>query len=136
MWSATSTTSRAKYPSLPAWCARSRGWSAAVDPRLALATIGESEPVRFRRESEPMERSARWAQAAVPPLLAGLLAGCAMVPESRLADCRQRTQALETESSQLKDELFGLRNQNRDLSQRAVDDARRLKDLEEANQRL
>jgi chromosome segregation ATPase len=62
--------------------------------------------------------------------------GCSMVPRTELADCAQRCRVLQAESGQLKDELLSLRSQNRDLSQRAVDDSKRLQTLEEANRRL
>jgi hypothetical protein len=64
------------------------------------------------------------------------IAGCSFVPQSRLDDCHLRSQALQSETARLKDEAFSLRNQNRDLTQRALDDAHRVRALEEANQRL
>jgi predicted RNase H-like nuclease (RuvC/YqgF family) len=68
--------------------------------------------------------------------LAGLLAGCSFVPKSRLEDSRLRVQALQAENARLKDQALALRNQNRDLTQRALDDAHRQRALEEANARL
>ncbi len=68
--------------------------------------------------------------------LAAVAGGCGMVPRTRVADCQQRVQALSTETAQLQDEVLSQRGQLRDLSQRAVDDARQLRTLEEANRRL
>ncbi len=64
------------------------------------------------------------------------LAGCAFVPRSQLEECHRVSRGLETETSRLKDSLLTLRNQNHDLSQRAVDDAQRISQLEEVNQGL
>ena len=54
------------------------------------------------------------------------LAGCAMVPKSRLDDCAKVAQALRAENAQLKDTALSLRGENADLSQRAVDDGRKI----------
>jgi hypothetical protein len=62
--------------------------------------------------------------------------GCSMVPRNELADCAKRCRVLQAEAGQLKDETLSLRSQNRDLSQRAVDDGKRTQVLEEANRRL
>ncbi|MBX6313375.1 MAG: hypothetical protein IRY99_10740 [Isosphaeraceae bacterium] len=83
-----------------------------------------------------MLRPFRRVGRAVIAALAALCAGCALVPRSRLEDCHQRCQALQAEIAQLKDSVQALRTQNRDLVQRAVDDARRMHELEEANQRF
>jgi hypothetical protein len=72
-------------------------------------------------------------------LLAGALmaaAGCRMAPRQQLDDCHKLSQTLRSENAQLKDEMLALRSQNQDFSERAVDDARRLAQLEESNQRL
>lgn len=64
------------------------------------------------------------------------LSGCAVaVPRGRLEDCRTRVQALNSENQQLRDVALDVRSQNRDLVQRSVDDARKLRGLEEANGR-
>jgi predicted nuclease with TOPRIM domain len=68
--------------------------------------------------------------------LAALTSGCALAPRSRLDECASKCQALQAETAQLKDAAARLRGQNRDLAQRAIDDARRLRTLEEANARL
>jgi chemotaxis protein MotB len=65
-----------------------------------------------------------------------MTAGCSLVPQSRLEDCHMRCQTLQAEVSRLKDEALGLRGENRDLSQRALDDARHIRTLEQANERL
>jgi chromosome segregation ATPase len=58
------------------------------------------------------------------------------VPKARWDDCRLQAQALQAENARLKDQALALRNQNRDLSQRALDDSHRLHALEDANSRL
>jgi hypothetical protein len=65
-----------------------------------------------------------------------LAAGCSFVPTSRLDECHLRSQALQAETARLKDEALSLRNQNRDLVQRALDDAHRVHALETTNERL
>ena len=73
------------------------------------------------------------------PLLAGALmaaAGCRVAPRQQLDDCHKLSQTLRSENSQLKDQMLVLRSQNQDFSERAVDDARRLAQLEESNDRL
>jgi len=72
----------------------------------------------------------RAARRAVPCL--GLLAGCSVVPQSRLDDCRRVTQSLRADNGRLKDLALDLRSQNQDLSQRAVDDSQRLTTQQEA----
>lgn len=72
-------------------------------------------------------------------LLAGAsmaAAGCRVVPRQQLDECHKLSQTLRSENAQLKDQTLALRSQNQDFSERAVDDARRLAQLEESNQRL
>ncbi len=71
-------------------------------------------------------------------LALGLLApaGCAVVPKSRLDDCTKLAQSLRSENAQLKDTALGLKGENADLAQRALDDSRKLTALEDANERL
>jgi hypothetical protein len=72
-------------------------------------------------------------------LLAGALmtaAGCSVAPRQQLEECHRLSQTLRSENAQLKDQTLALRSQNQDFSERAVDDARRLAQLEESNQRL
>ena len=63
-------------------------------------------------------------------------AGCSFVPTSRLDDCHKLSQTLQTENSRFKDLALKYRSQNRDLTQRAVDDADRLRKQDEAIARL
>ena len=63
-------------------------------------------------------------------------AGCSFVPTSRLDDCHKLSQTLQSENSRLKDLALKYRSQNRDLTQRAVDDADRLRKQDEAMARL
>jgi outer membrane protein OmpA-like peptidoglycan-associated protein len=69
-------------------------------------------------------------------LLAALAPGCAVVPKSRLDDATKITQALRAENAQLRDQTLALRGENRDLSERALGDARKIAALEGANDRL
>jgi chemotaxis protein MotB len=69
------------------------------------------------------------------PLALGL-AGCSMVPKSRLDDCAKVAQSLRAENAQLKDATLSLKGDNADLTQRAVDDGRKIAALEEANERF
>jgi hypothetical protein len=62
--------------------------------------------------------------------------GCTMVPREQLEDCHRLSQTLRSENAQLKDRMLALQSQNQDFSDRAVDDARRLAQLEAVNQRL
>jgi chemotaxis protein MotB len=64
------------------------------------------------------------------------LPGCGLVPRARVDDCHKLTQTLRSENDRLKDTELSLRAQNQDLTQRAVDDARKLGLQEEALQRL
>jgi uncharacterized protein HemX len=69
-------------------------------------------------------------------LLAAALAGCSAVPSSRLQQCRNRSQALQAETARLKDEALRLRSRNRELARRAVEDADRLRTLEDTQAQL
>ena len=72
-----------------------------------------------------------------PSLLALACAGCGTFgSRAELESCRKRTQALQAEAVQLKDQAVALRSQNRDLARRGVDDDKRLRSLEESNARL
>ncbi len=62
--------------------------------------------------------------------------GCRMAPRQEVDDCHRLSQTLRSENAVLKDQMLALRSQNQDFSERAVDDARRLAQLESSNQRL
>lgn len=62
--------------------------------------------------------------------------GCGTVSQRRFDDSRLRIQALQAENEQLHDVALNVRSQNRDLAARALDDARKLRALEETNRRL
>jgi flagellar motor protein MotB len=85
-----------------------------------------------------MVKPVRWLRTAVlvGPWCLGLSAGCGLVPQGQLDECRKRSQALLSENARLKDLTVSLRSQNDDLTTRAVADARRLRLQEEAVQRL
>ena len=70
-----------------------------------------------------------------------LLPGCntggiGFVSKNRLDEATKLTQALRVENSQLKDVALNLRSENQDLTQRAVDDARTIRTLDQANRRF
>jgi hypothetical protein len=65
-----------------------------------------------------------------------LLPGCQIAPREQLEDCHRLSQTLRSENAQLKDQMLALRSQNRDYSERAVDDSRRLALQDEAIGRL
>jgi chemotaxis protein MotB len=74
---------------------------------------------------------------AATALLVGVIAsGCALVPKSRLDDAAKITQALRAENVQLRDQVLTLRSENRDLSERALGDARKISAMEKVNERL
>jgi outer membrane protein OmpA-like peptidoglycan-associated protein len=74
------------------------------------------------------------ASVAIP--LAVLLTGCSFVPKSKLDECHNVSVTLRAENTRLKDVALDLRAQNQDLTQRAVDDSRKLAAQEEAVTRL
>ena len=79
-------------------------------------------------------RSVRaWASLLVGAGSALIPPGCGMVPKSRLDDATKLVQGLRTENAQLKDSNLGLKAQNQDLSQRAVDDGQAIQGLETTN---
>ena len=75
-----------------------------------------------------------------PPLVLAaavfVASGCRMAPRQEVDDCHRLSQTLRSENAGLKDQMLALRSQNQDFSERAVDDARRLAQLETSNQRL
>lgn len=82
-------------------------------------------------------RSTRARPRALPGLLVSLMAtGCGLVPKSKLDECHRVSQTLRTENNRLKDISLDLRTENQDLTQRAVDDGRRLAAQEDAVARL
>jgi hypothetical protein len=83
-----------------------------------------------------MARAPRLKSALLLLCAALLVPGCQIVPRQQLDDCRRLSQTLRSENAQLKDQMLALKGQNRDLAERAVDDSRRLAQLEEANNRL
>jgi len=93
---------------------------------------------RIRKESERMARALRLPGRAPFVLAAAALvaSGCRMAPRQEVDDCHRLSQTLRSENAGLKDQMMALRSQNQDFSERAVDDARRLAQLESSNQRL
>lgn len=83
------------------------------------------------RRNRPRARQA----AALGAWLAVAPVGCSFVPRTRLDDAQKLVLGLRSENAQLKDANLGLRSQNQDLAQRAVDDAEAIRALEAANTR-
>lgn len=83
-----------------------------------------------------MRRLRATTGAGLTPVLACLALGCGALPHSQLAECRQRSQALQAEATQLKNEALGLRDRNRELAQRAIEDAHQIHTLKQSNSRL
>ncbi len=77
-------------------------------------------------------RNARWILVALA--VAG--PGCRMVSRDQVEECHRLSQTLRTENAQLKDQVLALRSQNHDLSDRSVDDIRRMAQLEDVNRQL
>ena len=84
-----------------------------------------------------MSEGSRWVRgrAGLAVVVGAALAplGCGFVPRTRLDDATKLVQGLRTENAQLKDTNLGLKVQNQDLTQRAVDDAQAIRGLETAN---
>ena len=70
---------------------------------------------------------------AIAPILA---IGCASVPRTDLDTARSQVRALRSELAEAKDSTARLRSQNRDMAARAVEDYRRLTELEDSNTHL
>jgi uncharacterized protein YhaN len=90
-------------------------------------------------ESERMpqpERPATIARLAAALIAAALLPACAFVPQSRFDESLRVTRSLRDENARLKDQVVNLQAQNRDASDRALDDLRRLAARDEAAERL
>lgn len=85
---------------------------------------------------EPIRRRWMLGVGALSLLAAGALPGCAMVPRGQFEESQRLTQSLRTENARLKDEVVVLKTQNRDYSDRALDDLRRLTARDEAIARL
>jgi hypothetical protein len=65
-----------------------------------------------------------------------LAGGCGVVPKTTLEESRRANQTLRADNARLKDVALDLRSRNQDLSDRAVDDARRIAVQDEAIERL
>src|SRR4051794_31730941 len=111
---------------------RSRPRRERVVPRPGRSLFGH-----YPEESDRMARAPRLVRTIPLSMALAILApGCQLAPRSELEECRRLSQTLRSENAQLKDRALALQAQNRDLSERAVDDSRRLSQLEEVNTRL
>ena len=81
-------------------------------------------------------RPTRLAGCLALTLALSLGSGCSFVPKSRLQEAEKLVRTLRTENAQLKDSAVTLKVQNQDLAQRAVDDEKTIRALEEANTRF
>ena len=81
-------------------------------------------------------RTATLARLAAAVIAAVALPACAVVPRSQLDESLQITRSLRAENARLKDLALNLQVQNRDASDRALDDLRRLAARDEAIERL
>lgn len=81
-------------------------------------------------------RSTTLARLAAALIAAAALPACAVVPRAQLDESLQITRSLRAENAQLKDQVLNLQAQNRDASDRALDDLRRLAARDEAIERL
>ena len=62
--------------------------------------------------------------------------GCNLAPRQEVDECHRLSQTLRSENAGLRDQMLVLRSQNQDFSERAVDDARRIAQLETSNEQL
>ncbi len=69
------------------------------------------------------EAAPRFVAAAA---ICALAAGCSMVPRKELDDSQRVSETLRSDNARLKDQVVNLREQNREMAERAVDDAKRL----------
>jgi predicted nucleic acid-binding Zn-ribbon protein len=69
-------------------------------------------------------------------MLLALQAGCVLVPKTQLDESQKVAQVLRTENARLKDQVSVLTSENRDASDRAIDDAQRLATQDQAITRL
>ena len=95
----------------------------------------------FERQEEktvcPRARRRRLYAFLAPLVLApALLAGCGFVPRKKLDECHQVSVTLRAENTRLKDATLALRAENQDLTQRAMDDSRKITAQEQAVERL
>lgn len=82
-------------------------------------------------------RPPSWPFLAMLAVSALAASGCSPFgTRQRLDESRRMIQTLRAENSQIKDRMLSYQDQNRDYSERAVDDARRLTRQEEAIERL
>ncbi len=81
-------------------------------------------------------RTTALARLAAALIAAAALPACAVVPRSQLDESLQVTRSLRAENARLKDQVIDLQAQNRDASDRALDDLRRLAIRDEAIERL
>ncbi|MHB1557722.1 MAG: hypothetical protein ACYC61_09600 [Isosphaeraceae bacterium] len=81
-------------------------------------------------------RSTTFGRLAAALIAAAVLPACAVVPRSQLDESLQLTRSLRADNARLKDQVVDLQAQNRDASDRALDDVRRLAARDEAIERL
>lgn len=97
---------------------------------------GWTEFARMNRWSPKTRRWVSYPYWVYGGAVLALLTGCRSVPSEKFENCRRLNDTLRTENARLRDQTVALGSQNQDLSERAVDDARRLRSQEEAIARL
>ena len=81
-------------------------------------------------------RSRNWIALLALVLSGAGAGGCGVVPKTTLEESRRANQTLRADNARLKDVALDLRSRNQDLSDRAVDDARRIAMQDEAIERF
>ncbi len=102
--------------------------------------VSSSEPRRTRTEPTSLARRGGGFVRIMSSLCAFLgissLTGCSQIHNQRLEDCHKLAQSVQADNSRLKDVALKLRTENQDLSQRSIDDAKKIKTLADNNERL
>ncbi len=102
-----------------------------------LALISEhlsSEPVSHSKMGNRLVLRFPYLLGVV--VLFSQVGGCAEIPTQRVADCHKLAQSLQADNSRLKDVALKLRTENQDLTQRSIDDGKKIKTLADNNDRL
>ncbi|QEH38189.1 hypothetical protein OJF2_67870 [Aquisphaera giovannonii] len=86
--------------------------------------------------ADRLQGRGRLALAAFAALLAAMQSGCTLATRAQVEECRRFSQDVRTENARLKDEVLALRTQNEEYAERAVDDGKRLAQLEQARRQL
>ena len=83
-------------------------------------------------QSDRSSRLVRARLALAVLTMSNIGIGCALAPKSQLEDARKRVQSLQADNQRLREVALNIRGRNRELAQRAIDDARLLQAREDA----